>query len=545
MAVDRILAAANSPPVISIVTSNLGMTNPDQPDPSGSTQPDRRAAAWWPIAWYPIALPVAFIVTVWSASAIHPVWLVWPILVTTSFVAVLSLLLSLAIGDRHRGGVVAAALTLALMLTHDIARTGLFVLTLALVGEGLLHRGRRWRNGLRITRFMSVLAATLLLVAAAGTLQQGSLQDAAADVRADMNARHAEAFDPAHPDIYVVLLDGYPGDDAATLLPTFDGNAFPADLESRGFDVMRHARSNYLTTRLVIPTMLANQHVDAAPELKPPFGSQAADARRLREFGDNGIVLRSLRDAGYETVSLTSPTAHLGMRRVDRVIDPPRPNEFDRILLTGTAVGPFLDVMASDLFAALARDQLLMTYASAESLAAEPHDRPRFCWIHILAPHAPLLFHSDGTPMANARGLQTIVRDRSNTDERTALMTDTFEYAEWVANRTDLMLDRMLASAKRESVIVIFSDHGTDIDFDASNPLGSDVNERTSIILAVRTPGHPDLLPPGTTPIGVLPRILNAYLGTSLPIRSDTIWGWPRNGSLLDAVPIDPSSFDR
>ena len=514
-------------------------------EPAANTRAGRRVTTWWPIAWYPIALPIAYIVAVWSASAIHPGWLFAPILLTVAVVLLATLFLSLLLGDRHRGGVAAATLTVALLLTHDGARTALLVLAAVIVSEGLLHRGGRWRNGRRINRFLSVLGAFLIIVALGAAIQQGSLQDAVADVRADLNARHAEAFDSADPDIYVIILDGYPGDDAAALDPTFDADAFPAVLTARGFDVERHARTNYLTTRLAVATMLANQHVNAAPELAPPPGSQADDARRLREFGDDGIVLRSLRDAGYETITVTSPAAHLGLRRVDRVVDPPGPSEFDRALLAGIGLGPILDGIAPDLFAGIARGQILATFDSAEAVAAEPHARPRFVWIHVMAPHTPLLFRADGTPITNASALQARVPARETASERDDRIRDTFDYAEFVAHRTEQMLDEVLASATRESVIFIFSDHGTDIDFDASDPLASDLDERTSIILAVRTPGHPDLLPAGTTPIGVLPRILNAYLGTSLPIRSDTIWGWPRNGSLLDAVPIDPETIAR
>jgi hypothetical protein len=390
---------------------------------------------------------------------------------------------------------------------------------------------------------MNVLSVTLLLVVMLGSVQQGAIQDAIADVQADLAASHAEAFDPASPDIYVILLDGCPGDDAAALDPRFDSDAFPDVLTERGFDVERHARSNYLTTRLTVATMLADQHVIDAPELDPPLGNQAGDARRLRLFGDGGVVLRTLRDAGYELITVTSPAAHLGLRRVDRAIDAPGPSEFEHALLKGTAIGPLLDAAVPDFFASIARDQITATYASAEALIAEPHTRPRFAWIHVMAPHPPILFHLDGRPITGARVLDYNASDRSDPAWRSARIRDRFDYAAYIAARTQLMLDRALASAARESVFFVFSDHGTDIDFDATNPLGSGLDERTSIVLAVRTPGHPGLLPPGTTPIGVLPRILNTYLGTSLPIRSDTIWGWPRNGSLLDAIAIDPETI--
>jgi hypothetical protein len=208
-------------------------------------------------------------------------------------------------------------------------------------------------------------------------------------------------------------------------------------------------------------------------------------------------------------------------------------------------VGRALDRLAPDLFASIARDQIVATYDSAAAVAAEPHSRPRFVWVHVLAPHPPLLFRADGAPILDAPVLQAVDRNPSDTASRATRIQDTFDYAQFAANRTNDLLDRMLAAPQRESVMVVFSDHGTDVGFDASNPLASDLNERTSITLAVRSPGHPGLLPVGTTPIGILPRILNTYLGTSLPIRSDTSWAWPRDGSLLEAVPIDMKSLGR
>lgn len=498
---------------------------------------------WWPIAWYPIALPVAYIIAVWSASAIHPSWLVRPILVTVVVVLLMTLVLSAALRDRHRGALAASTLTLALLLTDERVRAALLVLTVLIVGDALVNRGRRWRFGSRVTRFMSVLGAALILVVVLSTVQQRSFQDAVADVQADLSARHAETFDPAAPDIYAILLDAYPGDDAATLDPTFDADAFPAALAARGFEVERHARSNYLTTRLTVATMLANQHVEAAPELDPPLGNQAGDARRLREFGDDGIVFRALRDAGYETITVPSPAAHLGLRRVDRVVDPPGASEFELVLLRTTWLGAALDRFAPDFFASGARAQVLANYVSAEAIAAEDHSRPRFVWVHILAPHEPIVFRADGSPVPGAEVFNTAFKDPAGASNPTERIDATFSYAYFVADRTITLVDKIIASSKREAVVVVFSDHGTDIRFNAADPLASDLNERSSVVLAIRSPGRNGLLPSGTTPIGVLPRVLNAYLGTSLPLRADTLWGWPRDGSLLEPIPIDRASL--
>ena len=122
-------------------------------------------------------------------------------------------------------------------------------------------------------------------------------------------------------------------------------------------------------------------------------------------------------------------------------------------------------------------------------------------------------------------------------------MSAAFEYATFAGREAIEMVDAILADPRTDPVIVVLSDHGTDTGFDGRDPFGSDLNERSSNVLAVRTPDHPHLLPAKTTPINVLPRILNAYMHTDLPYHSDTTWAWDRGHSILDAVEVDTTTF--
>ena len=64
------------------------------------------------------------------------------------------------------------------------------------------------------------------------------------------------------PNVYVVLLDGYPRAD--TLHDTFGrGNEeFIADLQSRGFDISDQARANYNKTWLTLASMFNGTYID-------------------------------------------------------------------------------------------------------------------------------------------------------------------------------------------------------------------------------------------------------------------------------------------
>src|SRR6185436_17186536 len=118
---------------------------------------------------------------------------------------------------------------------------------LLVVVEGLVNRGIAWQLGRTATRALSAMGAALILVVVLAGVQQGSFGWAIEDIQARLARQPmAASYDPAAPDIYVILLDGYPGDDAAELDPSFDADAFPSALEDRGFDVQRHSRSNYL-----------------------------------------------------------------------------------------------------------------------------------------------------------------------------------------------------------------------------------------------------------------------------------------------------------
>jgi hypothetical protein len=85
--------------------------------------------------------------------------------------------------------------------------------------------------------------------------------------------------------------------------------------------------------------------------------------------------------------------------------------------------------------------------------------------------------------------------------------------------------------------LVLFSDHGTDVGFDPNDTLSSDLAERTSIILAASTPGHPDLFAAPTTPVNIIGTLTNAYLGTNVPRQPDASYAY--DGSVLNVIPIE------
>ncbi len=141
----------------------------------------------------------------------------------------------------------------------------------------MINLGRPWGRGPLITRWLTISGACLIVVTILTTVQVGSFQEAVADVADDFSMpRRADAFDPAAPNIYVVLLDGYPGDDAASLDPTFDSGG--VTYGPRGARIQRPASLplELPPTRLTLATMFGATHIRdaefAAVALQEPRG---------------------------------------------------------------------------------------------------------------------------------------------------------------------------------------------------------------------------------------------------------------------------------
>ena len=359
----------------------------------------QRGPGWWPIAIYSAAFPLSFVLLIWGEAEINLLELIRPTLVVVSGSLLITLALSVVAGDRRLGGIAATATLVALVVDRPEASALLAVIAVVVV---LLARA----PGVRDSRYLSLATtamkfiATIALIATA--ISVAGRPGFAANVSEAFLAPPGPVDRPSppagSPDIFVYLLDGYPGKTASAQASDFDADAFPAALRSRGFSVHDDARSNYLLTRLVLPTMFESRHVVDIPELAAPFGpDQAVDARRLRERLERSSGLAAIRGAGYDVMWVSSGWSHLDIRNVDRRIEAPGPSELEVAILRQSGAGTLLQVIDPNGFSAVMRDRTRAAFDAAVTLAAEPHDRPRFVFVHVPLPHPPTVFRADGS----------------------------------------------------------------------------------------------------------------------------------------------------
>lgn len=494
-----------------------------------------------PIAVYPIATPVATIVYIGASVASHPVWLIRPITVAIVFGLLVTAVVTALVRDKHRAGITSWALIVGLIVDDPRASALLWGIGGVLLATGLISRRQPWPRGPRVTSAMTVFAAALLVASVFRAVQMGGLQADVDEILFDLrNPPPASDVSTSAPDIYVLLLDAYPGASAVREAPSFDGTALPDALAARGFEMAPDARGNYLVTRLTLPSLFSGRYIHDIERLTE-FGTREDDSRNLRLATDGGRVLSELGSRGYERIALNSGFSELGPIRVDRMLVPPQLNEMEGAIFQSTGAGNLIDTIAPDYLANQVRSRILDSFNAAAAIAEEPRSRPRFVFIHIPAPHAPWVVDASGVLVVGGSAtLGTADEPVNNMGERERRF---FAYATWVSSLTIATIDRIIAASPSPPIFAVFSDHGPDYDFDNEDPFSSDMDIRTSTFMAVLVPGQDDVLPDDATIVNLFPFVLNASLGTDLPIQPNTFWAWRTGSSILDFVEVDPRTW--
>jgi hypothetical protein len=309
------------------------------------------------------------------------------------------------------------------------------------------------------------------------------------------------------PNIYIVLLDGYPRRDTLLNDMGIDNGPFEDALAARGFDVYDDAYSDRRYTDLTLLTLLTGTTdgvpVDTAPASEVQF--------KVRRALSEAKLPREAQAAGYEWDVIDSPAGHVTFSAGTH-IQHSGVNTFEDNMLAESFFGPIV----KSLFPYLLTDSLRAHFTdSVDSLVslADPSAH-RLVLAHLFQPHLPFLWKANGEPvpvpsywpMVNIFAAQIETMGMSLADYSAAMKGDLA-----TLNKKLLAMVDAIGARDPNAVVVLFSDHGSRYSLDLKQ------TEWYRTFLAARTPGHPLLFASDPKPTAILRTLLPIYVTGDAP----------------------------
>ncbi len=326
------------------------------------------------------------------------------------------------------------------------------------------------------------------------------------------------------PDIYYIILDAYGRADRLKMFYDFDNTPFVQALESRGFYVARHSRSNYDQTGYCLPSYLNMNYWDVLLR-----GKNKDDVFEVeRKLIDENAVAAFLRGVGYHYVYIWTGT---GVTRVDtadleldnNTLTPPESFAEEVFSLTALAAAPPPPQMGHVQEAKYGehRAYIETAFKNLDSVARLPY--PKFVFAHILAPHPPFVFG----PHGEAVNPHYIYSDADASEllqriTRPQYIQGYIGQLQYINQRVLEAVDAILRQSSHPPIIIIQGDHGSRMNLDWESLARTDLREPFSILNAYFVPPHVrERLYDTITPVNSFRIVLSAQFGADYPPLPD------------------------
>jgi hypothetical protein len=320
------------------------------------------------------------------------------------------------------------------------------------------------------------------------------------------------------PDIYYIILDGYARPDVMKRLFDFDAEPFLEHLESQGFYLANQSTANYCQTPLCLSCSLNGVYLD---DLVRGLGT---DQTELTDLIGNNSFLATLKPLGYKFVTFATgfdPTEH---PRADVYLSPhPFSSGFVRMLIDQSPLQVVWPGHRGLTPAMRSRQQITYVLDHLADVARNPE--PTFTLAHMLCPHPPFLFGADGEDVSQ-RFLRYDLSGGGRSNGRFQY-PDEFRHAyraqsAFITREIQQTIDRILATSAQPPIIIVQSDHGSELYLDRSSLSHSDVTERMTILNAYYFPeGRYDELYQTISPVNSFRVVLNTFFGATLDLLPD------------------------
>ena len=330
------------------------------------------------------------------------------------------------------------------------------------------------------------------------------------------------------PNVYYIILDGYPRNDVLKKHLDFDNNEFINFLKQREFYVAENSYSNYSLSSTSIPATMNMNYINF---LTDELGedSRSYDPLLGKDFGlyaDNQVI-KNFKSMGYKVAKIGSvpmylhemPLADLSLcYKSIHLMDN---RLFDTVART-SMIGYFIERWSED----LQRQIILCAFEELPKISSY-YEEPVFVWSHIMLPHFPLIFGANGEPITPGESLLVMNNPHvfEGTDSSWNIKQQFLQQLQFANKKSMELVDKILENEK-QSIIIIQSDHGSAFDVNLDDPTDDDVHQRLSNINAIYFPDEKprEILMNDPTNVNTFRIVFNSYFGSDYDILEDKIY---------------------
>lgn len=339
---------------------------------------------------------------------------------------------------------------------------------------------------------------------------------------------------PDPPDIYYVVLDGYGREDVLFRSYDIDQREFLAQLRSRGFQVADRATANYPQTRLSLTATLNMEYVDRIVE----SSGTSSRAFSFSEWIRDSRVRASLEGVGYQTIAFETGFPASEVLDADLYLSATTDPRFSAGLPIASSLTPFEGMLlqtsimrfVSEVFfqsgdaslggttEAYADHAIRILYTLDQLARAARLDGPQFVIAHLLAPHPPFVFGSEGEVHYPEHPYSLL--------DGAAFPGSDSEYSQGYRDQVEFVnrellatLDMILSESPEPPIIVMHGDHGPGLGLDLESMEETDLEERFGILVAYFNQGeYSRQFAERITPVNLFRVVFNDLFAADLPL---------------------------
>lgn len=397
---------------------------------------------------------------------------------------------------------------------------------------------------------MNAIAATALIFSVGQFLLQSDTNASKRDVESFIDhwigaenqvegeQSPGNSFSRKSPDIYYIILDGYARSDVLLERYQVDNRNLIESLQDLGFYVAQNSYANYAWTELSISSSLNFTYLDAIQE---KYGPEYRDTYPLQMMVEQNRLAQFVKQFGYQLVAFEDEYWITNIGSADRYMTSHlwNINAFQLEIYNSTPLPVISDIFSLKNPYDSHRERVNFILDQLPDLPKE--SGPKLVFAHILAPHPPFVFTADGSSVEPDYEYSMV--DGSAFLQRASAEEYYFGYreqAQYLSNRLQEVVARILESSAEPPIILIQSDHGPGLGLDWYSLEETDVWERFAILNAYYFPeqDYADLYQ-DISPVNSFRVILNQFFSTDLPILGDRFF-YTTEDRPFDFFEIDP-----